>query len=242
MLFDYSAPCAKDTGFFFVSTETAAALVSLGRCSEMDILLDLFLNAIYNDSRVKGSDIAPVAYFRNLTGNPTVAQSQLALRWNLPKTTVHRCLQKLQKLGHISLFNSCHGTVIYLRHFMDVMFQLCDVAVDKEELAMSLSAELPQDAYESTPSSFCVLKRDGRVPKMNMERVRSKTAQLLAMQGVPCFSCPRAKCILSQLSGLQGEKCSFAYQVQCPHRGGPAYQFEIQVCALKYQPRKEASV
>ena len=33
--------CQKDTGFFFMPAVVATELVSAGRCSEMDILLDL---------------------------------------------------------------------------------------------------------------------------------------------------------------------------------------------------------
>ena len=40
---DYNCPCQKDTGFFFLPVTTATELVSLGKCSEMDILLDLWV-------------------------------------------------------------------------------------------------------------------------------------------------------------------------------------------------------
>ena len=40
---DYNAPCAKDTGFFFLPVSIACELISCGRCSEMDALLDCLL-------------------------------------------------------------------------------------------------------------------------------------------------------------------------------------------------------
>lgn len=36
----------------------------------MDIVLDLRIHAIYNDEQVQGSEVDPVVYFRNCTGNP----------------------------------------------------------------------------------------------------------------------------------------------------------------------------
>ena len=38
---EYNAPCQKDTGFFFLPVSIVTDLVSSGRCSEMDIVLDL---------------------------------------------------------------------------------------------------------------------------------------------------------------------------------------------------------
>ena len=43
---DYNAPCAKDTGFFFLPVSIANELLSQGRCSEMDALLDLWINTV----------------------------------------------------------------------------------------------------------------------------------------------------------------------------------------------------
>lgn len=64
-ILDYNAPCQKDTGFFFFSVSTATELVSAGHCSEMDAVLDLWLNTVYNDPQVLGSDVGPVVYLRN---------------------------------------------------------------------------------------------------------------------------------------------------------------------------------
>ena len=62
---EYNAPCQKDTGFFFLPVSVATDLISSDRCSEMDIVLDLWISAIYNDNQVQGSDLGPVVYFRN---------------------------------------------------------------------------------------------------------------------------------------------------------------------------------
>lgn len=66
---DYNAPCQKDTGFFFLPVSAANELVGSGRCSEIDAMLDLWVNTIYNDTQVQGSELGPVVYMHNGTGN-----------------------------------------------------------------------------------------------------------------------------------------------------------------------------
>ena len=44
---DYNCPCQKDSGFFFIPVSTATELISAGRASEMDVILDLWISAIY---------------------------------------------------------------------------------------------------------------------------------------------------------------------------------------------------
>lgn len=92
---EYNAPCQKDTGFFFLPVSIVTDLIRSDRCSEMDIMLDLWVSAIYNDSQVQGSVLGPVAYFRNGTGNPLVTYTELAARWGLSRATVGRILKKL---------------------------------------------------------------------------------------------------------------------------------------------------
>lgn len=60
---DYNAPCQKDVGFFFFPISKVAELINIGKCSEMDIRLDLWMSAIYNDERVLGSTVGPVVIF-----------------------------------------------------------------------------------------------------------------------------------------------------------------------------------
>ena len=85
-------------------TVIATELVSAGRCSEMDILLDLWMSAVYNDSQVQGSEIGPVVYFRNGTGSPLAAYSEMAVRWGISKATTGRILKKACRHG-LYLFN-----------------------------------------------------------------------------------------------------------------------------------------
>jgi hypothetical protein len=91
-ILDYNAPCQKDTGFFFLPISKAAEIVSAECCSEVDIILDLWMNTVYNDEQVQGSEEGPVVYMRNGTGSPLIGYANLALRWGLSKATVGRIL------------------------------------------------------------------------------------------------------------------------------------------------------
>lgn len=46
-------------GFFFLPVSAAAEWISAKTCSEMDIVLDLWISTIYNDKQVQGSEILP---------------------------------------------------------------------------------------------------------------------------------------------------------------------------------------
>ena len=110
---DYNCPCQKDSGFFFIPISTATELISAGRASEMDVILDLWISAIYKDQQVRGSEIGPVAYFRNGTGNPLVNYSELSARWGISRSSVGRLLKKLADFDYLSLltFPGRSGTV-----------------------------------------------------------------------------------------------------------------------------------
>ena len=113
---EYNAPCQKDTGFFFLPISVANELVSAGRCSEMDAMLDLWINTVYNDTQVQGSEVGPVVYMRNGTGSPLIGYAELAQRWGVSKATAGRYLRKMQELDYLSMvaFPGTHGTAIYL--------------------------------------------------------------------------------------------------------------------------------
>jgi hypothetical protein len=77
---NYNYPCLKDVGFSFFPIASVHELISMGKCSEMDIVLYLWIHAIYNNSQVQGSEVGPVIYFRNYTGNPLTNFNDLSLR------------------------------------------------------------------------------------------------------------------------------------------------------------------
>ena len=245
---DYNCPCQKDTGFFFLPYSTVSELVSYGKCSEMDMILDLWVSAIYCDDRVQGSRLGPVAYFRNGTGNPLASYSELGMRWGISKATVGRALKKLSDHGYISMmtFPGRHGTAIYLQNYLSTMFQIADVPVDKAEVALCLdievSAPISDDTEVSTPESTmpaesgCVANEEGIVSKSEMEFIAGEARKALAALGFSCLGCPRAGYKLYLLSdcregkrGVGGpprEPLRYRMDVTCAN-GKPVYSFEL---------------
>ncbi len=231
-MLDYSYPCKKDTGFFFFPIQQVHELISLGKCSEMDILLDLWINAIYNDTQVMGSDIGPVVYFRNNTGNPLTNYSRLAARWGRSKATVCRILKKMESQGFLSVisFGGSYGSVIFLKNYISTMFQMSDVLIDKEEVALALSLPIHISESEAVPEpdiaeQITVPESEDSVPKSHMKIMVSKVAKLLETQGVPCCQCSKSQYQLSKLSDCKG---SYILKIICPY-GNTAYRFELRI-------------
>lgn len=232
---DYNCPCQKETGFFFLPVNTATELVSAEKCSEMDILLDLWISAVYRDEQVQGSFDGPVAYLRNGTGCPLVSYSELAQRWGLSKATVGRVLRKLEKAGHISMFTfpGRHGTAIYLQNYLSTMFQISDIMVDKDEVAMSLNIILSQsgsrvDSIQDSGSNEEII-----VSNSDEKAVAQKVLQILALQGIGCANCPDRTYKLYPLSrdskGMYERDTvvrRFRMEVLCSS-GALVYTFEI---------------
>lgn len=206
---DYNCPCQKDTGFFFMPVSTAMELLSTSRCSERDIVLDLWISTVYNDEQVEGSAVGPVVYIRNGTGNPLVAYSELSARWGISKATVGRVLKRLSDLEYLTLltFPGRHGNVIYLQSYLSTMFQISDVMIDKEEVAMILNIKLnlPDDTEsgdnQPVPEyNVCVSNELSSVSKAHIEVILRHMAKVLSAQGIPCFECPKSQYKLYPLS------------------------------------------
>ena len=236
---DYNCPCQKDTGFYFLPISTATDLISAGRCSEMDILLDLWISAIYNDERVQGSFSGPVVYFRNGSGSPLLSYADLAARWGISKATVGRILKKLAKLGHITMmtFPGRHGTAIYLQNYLSTMFQISDVMVDKSEVALSLNIKISQPCtkQDAKEGVSCVSTESRIVSKPLVDEIVHKVLQLLERQGVPCAQCPHCSSKLYPLSDdgkgeyrvlLKEPPLKFRLEIFCSS-DGPRYVFNL---------------
>ncbi len=204
---DYSCPCQKDSGFFFLPMSAASRLLSLGKCSEMDALLDLWLNAIYNDHQVAGSEAGPVVYLRNGTGSPLVSYAELGKRWGVSKATAGRILGKFARLEYIKTFSfpGRSGTAIYLQNYLSTMFQISDVMVDKEEVAMALNLCIRvQDCAQDMAQPDCASDCSISVSKSHMEILIAEVLKLLKTQGVCCTTCPRFQYRLYPLSDCVG--------------------------------------
>jgi len=245
---DYNCPCQKETGFFFIPISTAAELISMGRCSEMDILLDLWISAVYNDEQVQGSFTGPVAYFRNGSGCPLVSYSDLAERWGISKATVGRILKKLSKLEYISMltFPGRHGTAIYLQNYLSTMFQISDVLVDKEEVAMCLNIRVPVPAHEEANESACVSNDTIIVSKPLLDLAAQKVLQMLDLQGIPCARCSKQIYKLFPCPSVgEGvieadiESGIFKMEVLCSNY--PVYSFELKMMPKPITFHKEGA-
>ncbi len=212
---DYNCPCQKDTGFFFMPVSIATELISSGRCSEMDIVLDLWLSTIYNDKQVQGSEIGPVVYLRDGTGSPLASYTEMAARWGISKATVGRILKKLAGQEYISLisFPGRTGSIIYLKSYLSTMFQISDVIINKDEVAMLLNIriQLPDnEADVETPPPFskkiCVSEPLPSVSKLQIAIIIQKLAQILSVQGISCFQCSKFQYKLYPLSDACEER------------------------------------
>lgn len=172
----------------------------------IDVLLDLWINTVYNDQKVQGSESGPVVYFRNCTGSPLVSYLELGQRWGVSKATAGRYLQKLQALECVEVlsFPGTHGTAIYLRRFLSTMFEISDVLVDKDEVAMALNirVDLPETEPqgEELPAEIAISKCIRGVSKTHITEILHKVAKVLAAQGFPCCSCPQIQYKLLPLS------------------------------------------
>jgi hypothetical protein len=258
-ILDYNAPCQKDTGFFFFPMSIAAELVSAGKCSEMDAVLDLWLNTVYNDEQVQGSEVGPVVYLRNGTGCPLVSYADLAARWGVSKTTAGRYLKKLSELGYLSIssFPGTHGSVIYLQNYLSTMFQISDVMIDKEEVAMALNIKisLPDEADDNASPNICKNPSSVSTPipivsKSHIRLIEEKVRKILTTQGIPCFECPKSRYMLLPLSDdCKGEMIMkdavsllpenrFYFTISC---GGSqeVFRFELTLIPIKSQHEQE---
>ena len=226
LVLDYNCPCQKDSGFFFMPVSVLSKLIGTTRASEMDIVLDLWLCTIYKDKNVLGSDVGPVVYYRNGTGNPLVSYTELAQRWNRSRSSVGRLLKKLSDNGYLSLisFPGRCGSVIYLSNYLSVMFQISDAVILKEDVASSLKIhvtlpdEVGADSFQcqEPPMPICVADLSGSIPEPHILFIIQKIAETLELQGFSCVHCEQAHIKLSVLSGNCVEKVSPPPSTQQP--------------------------
>ena len=134
------------------------------------------------------------------------------------------------------------GSVIYLHSYLSTMFQVSDVLVDKEEVAMVLKINLAlPDETDSqadsvvTEHEICVSEELSSVSKSNMETVITKVTQILDAQGISCFRCPKSIYKLYPLSDACREEyishilkgaVRFGMTVSCGE-DKPVYTFEL---------------
>ena len=236
---DYTCPCQKESGFFFVPVRIAKTLISGENCSEMDMLLDHWISTVFNDPHVKGSDIGPVVYLRNGTGYPLLNYNDLAVRWNVSRATAGRMVKHLEELKYIKViaFPGRKGSVIYLENYLSTMFHISDVLIDKEEVAMVLNIKisLPEKEEENVEvetfdHTVIVSDSVSSVSKTQIQIILNKMANVLDSQGLACFRCPKSSYILSSLS----DDCIGNSLV--PLNREPDIRFGVSICCGDDKP------
>lgn len=97
------------------------------------MLLDLWLNAVFNDTDVVGSEICPMVYFRNGSRLPLLSYADMAQRWSVSKSAVHRFLKKFEELEMLVTFSfpGTVGSVVCLSNYLSTMFCVADPHPDK---------------------------------------------------------------------------------------------------------------
>ena len=132
-----------------------------------------------------------------------VSYAELASRWGISKATAGRYLKRMAERGYLQLaaFPGTHGTTIYLQNYLSTMFQISDIVVDKEEIAMSLGIKLElQEETALTAAASSGSNEVGSVSEMNRHRIERKMREILVAQGLPCASCAKSKYMLLPLS------------------------------------------
>ena len=120
------------------------------------------------------------------------------------------------------------------------MFQISDVLVDKDEVAMSLNIQMSIPEKELDPIS-CVPNGKIIVSKPNREFLAQKVLELLALQGVQCAKCCKSDYMLYPLSddckGVReeaGERQQFGYRMELFCTGKkPVYTFEFSTKPIR---------
>ena len=121
------------------------------------------------------------------------------------------------------------------------MFNISDVMIDKEEIAMKmqLPIHVPEDitvvkSGSATVSEtvmdtqITVSKNDSCVPDSHMKYIVQKVAELLDSQGIPCCHCSKTRYILSPLSACKDILNQYTLNIIC-HYGNAAYRFELSI-------------
>ena len=122
-------------------------------------------------------------------------------------------------------FQGKYGTAIYLCNYLSTMFQISDIKIDKEEVAMALNirVNIPEEEEimeenevmdaekaialacqngenEVSEAQICVSNHFCCVPKSHLVHLVRKAAKALYLQGIACATCAHARYYLSPLS------------------------------------------
>lgn len=247
----YSAPCPKDTGFFFFPVAQIPDLIGIGRCSEADMLLDLWMNTVYQDAGVPGSALGPVVYFRKKNDLPLVSCAALAARWGVSKATVHRVLKKFEQLSLVAVhhYPGKRGSVIVMQGYLSTMFSVADACPTRQALAAELALPTREGAgcpAEATSAEVTAIAAPfpwpaDAVSKPNVWLILENLRNSLFVSGFRCSACPHALYRLSNLSGCRDAVTAYDLAIVCG-AGGPSYRFSLKLEPVVTFPGVEVEV
>lgn len=234
----YSAPCPKDTGFFFFPVAQIPDLIGAGRCSEADMLLDLWIHTVFQDTSVPGSALCPVVYYRTNGTLPLVSYTALGARWGVSKATVHRVLKKFAQLSLLVVhhYPGKHGSVIVMQGYLSTMFSITDACPTRQALASEMA--LPAQAEPRCPTETAACKPPvtvvpfqwpaNVVSKPHIRLILENLRNSLFASGFRCSACPHALYRLSNLSDCS--EGNYAYDLAiCCGADGPQYRFSLKL-------------
>ena len=145
------------------------------------------------------------------------------------------------------------GSVIYLQNYLSTMFQISDVLIDKEEVAMILNInitlpdnDIAVETATTTEHEICVSEDLASVSKSHIEIILQKMAKVLESQGISCFQCPKSRYKLFPLSDdCQGryfiadqrtDTCRFGLAILCGDK--QVCSFELTLTPKDTQDRR----
>lgn len=166
---------------------------------------------------------------------PMMSSHYIMLRRNLIYTAITRAKKKVIIVGQKKAL------------YLSTMFNISDITIDKEEVALSLNIRIniPEETSENTiemieelldsacrncentitDDQISVPETIGCVPESHLRKIVRKTAKVLFLQGLTCASCTHARYILSHLSTISdlSDDCkrksiSTEYLTQHPHK------------------------
>ena len=233
----YSAPCPKDTGFFFFPKKQLATLIGSDRCSEADILLDLWLNTVFRDPQVPGSDLCPVVHLSGENCLPLVSYSRLADRWNVSKATVHRVLKKFETLGLLTCYHCAgkRGSVLMIRGYLATMFCINESSPTAQELSTRMHPSYRKAEPVSGCTSDIVPPPSEPSPilpeivsKPDIPLILENLRNALFSSGFRCSACPNAIYRLSNLSACKEGLLPYDLAIYCS-TSGKIYRFSLKL-------------
>jgi len=226
---DDLAPCHEDNGYFYLPMSVVSDMIGRRHLSEMDALLDLWINTVFDDDRVQNSVVDPVVYMRNGTGKPLVDCGYLSKRWNVSATTADKYLQKLKNHGYIYYKETVgvNGIAVYLGRELTSMFRLSDVLLDKEEIPLKVNVKLELDEKALQAGL-------GKLPELR-EIILQKVSSILSSQGFPCFKCRKISYNLKRISEIDEKPTRYALTLLC---GNDIRTAVFELCIRPVKKRK----